>query len=52
MLISVLFQLGRCSHFVDPKTPEEQIEAKMAELAEKDPEVERLKGLTEEKVPE
>lgn len=45
-------QLGRCSHYVDSSLPEEEIEAKMGELAELDPEVERLRAISEDKVPE
>jgi hypothetical protein len=44
-------QLGRCTHYIDPATPEDQIEALTAELAEKDPEIERLRGITEDKLP-
>ena len=40
---------GRCSHYIDPKLPEEQKEALTAELAEKDPIIERLKGIAEDK---
>ena len=36
---------------VDPKLPEEERDAKLADLGDKDPEVERLKGITEEKSP-
>ena len=45
-------QLGRCTHYIDPALPEDQIEAATAELAEKDPEVERLRAITEDKLPE
>ena len=31
--------------------PEEERDAKLADLGDKDPEVERLKGITEEKSP-
>lgn len=41
--------MGRCSYWVDPSLPEEKREEKLGELAEKDPEIERLKGITEEK---
>ena len=47
-----LIQLGRCSHFVDPSISEDQIEALTAQLAEKDPECERLRSITEDKLPE
>jgi radial spoke head protein 4/6 len=40
---------GRCSHYIDPKLTEEQKEAATAELAEKDPIIERLKGIAEDK---
>ena len=40
---------GRCSHYIDPKLPEEQKETLTAELGEKDPMVERLKGVSEDK---
>lgn len=45
-------KLGRCTHFIDPTTPEDQLEALTAELTEKDPEVERLRSITEDKLPE
>lgn len=44
-----ILQQGRCSHFIDPKLSEEQKEALTAELAEKDPLLERLKGVAEDK---
>ena len=50
-LQSNILSLGRTSHWVDPQLPEEERDAKLAELAEKDPEVERLKGISEEKSP-
>ena len=40
---------GRCSTYIDPSLSEEQKEALTAELAEKDPPVERLKGVSEDK---
>jgi hypothetical protein len=40
---------GRCSYYVDPRLTEEQKEALNAELAEKDPLVDRLKGVSEDK---
>ena len=40
---------GRGSYYIDPKLSEEQKEALNAELGEKDPMVERLKGITEDK---
>ena len=40
---------GRCSHFIDPTLSEEQKEALTAELAEKDPVVERLRGVADDK---
>jgi hypothetical protein len=40
---------GRCSYFVDPRLSEEQREALNAELAEKDPIVDRFKGIGEDK---
>jgi hypothetical protein len=44
-----LLGLGRCSHWVDPSLPEDKKEEKLAELSEKDPEIERLKAISEEK---
>jgi hypothetical protein len=41
--------LGRTTHWVDPTLNEEQKEAASAELTEKDPENERLKGISDEK---
>jgi hypothetical protein len=46
-----LLGLGRCSHWVDPSLPEDKKEEKLAELSEKDPEIERLKAISEEKSP-
>ena len=40
---------GRCSTYIDPSLSEEQKEALTAELAEKDPPVERLKGVSDDK---
>jgi len=40
---------GRCSHYIDPALSEEQKETLTAELAEKDPVIERLKGISEDK---
>lgn len=37
---------------MDLSLPEEQIDQAMSSLAENDPEVERLLGITEDKVPE
>jgi hypothetical protein len=37
---------GRCTHYIDPKLSEEQKEALTTELAEKDPMVDRLKGIS------
>ena len=42
---------GRASHWVDPALGEEEKENKLAELADKDPEIERLKGISEERSP-
>jgi len=36
---------------VNPKLSEEEKDMKLAELSEKDPEIERLKGIAEEKSP-
>jgi len=44
-----LLDLGRTTHFADQKLSEEQKEAILNDLAEKDPEIERLKGIAEEK---
>jgi hypothetical protein len=46
-----LLTLGRTTHWVDPTLNEEQKEAASAELTEKDPENERLKGISDEKLP-
>lgn len=46
-----LLNLGRASHWVNPNLSEEEKQKVADELAEKDPEVERLKGITEEKSP-
>ena len=43
-----LLTLGRTTHWVDPTLNEEQKEAASAELTEKDPENERLKGISDE----
>lgn len=40
---------GRSTYFIDSKLTEEQKEALNTELAEKDPLVERFKGITEDK---
>lgn len=37
------------THYVDPNLNEEEKEAKLADLADKDPEIERLRGITDEK---
>lgn len=50
-LYPALLNLGRCSYWVDPSLSEEKREEKLAELAEKDPEIERLRGIGEEKSP-
>jgi hypothetical protein len=44
-----ILQQGRSSYYVDPKLSEEQKEALAAELAEKDPIIERLKGIADDK---
>lgn len=44
-----ILQQGRCSYYIDPKLSEEQREALNTELAEKDPIVERFKGIGEDK---
>jgi len=44
-----ILSLGRCSHWVSPTLTEEEKDAKLTELADKDPEIERLKGISEEK---
>lgn len=44
-----ILSLGRCSHWVSPTLTEEEKDAKLAELADKDPEIERLRGISEEK---
>jgi len=46
-----ILSLGRCSHWVSPTLTEEEKDAKLTELADKDPEIERLKGISEEKSP-
>lgn len=48
-LNSHILSLGRCTYTVDHKLTEEQREALNAELAEKDPMVERLKAIGEDK---
>ncbi len=40
---------GRCSYYVSPSLTPEQVEALNAENAEKDPEVEQLKAIVEDK---
>ena len=42
-------QNGRTSHYFDPLLKEEEVEAMKAELEAKDPPVERLKGIAEDK---
>ena len=44
--------MGRCSYYIDPATPEDQRETLEAELAEKDPIIERFRGITEDKLAE
>ena len=44
-----ILNLGRCAHYIDPSLSEEQKETATAELAEKDPVIERLKGIAEDK---
>lgn len=44
-----ILQLGRTTHWVDPRLTEEQKQAASDELTEKDPEIERLKSIAEEK---
>jgi hypothetical protein len=44
-----LLALGRTTFYVEPNLNEEEKETKLAELADKDPELERLKGITDEK---
>lgn len=46
-----LLGLGRSTHWVDPTLTEEQKEAVQNELNEKDPVIERLKGISDEKLP-
>ena len=46
-----LCKIGRCSHYVDPNLNAEDKEAQLAKLGEEDPELERLKGIEEEKSP-
>jgi len=41
--------LGRITHYVDPNLNEEAKTQKLEELANDDPEVDRLKGLNEDK---
>jgi hypothetical protein len=45
---NILLQ-GRSSYYIDPKLSEEQKEALNTELAEKDPIIERLKGINDDK---
>lgn len=51
-VILIKGQLGRCTHFIDPSLGEEQIAALQDKLNAEDAEVERLKGIAEDKVPE
>jgi hypothetical protein len=44
-----LLALGRTTYYIDPKLNEEEKETQLAELTEKDPEIERLRGITDEK---
>jgi len=37
------------TYYVDPNLNEEEKDTRLAELSEKDPEIERLKGITDEK---
>ena len=46
-----LCKIGRCSHYVDPSLSTEEKDAYLANLGEVDPEIERLKGIEEEKSP-
>ena len=46
-----LCKLGRCSHYANPDLAAEEKEALLAKLGEEDPEIERLKGIEEEKSP-
>ena len=45
---NILLQ-GRSSYYIDPKLSEEQKEALNTELAEKDPIIERLNGINDDK---
>jgi len=44
-----LLALGRTTHYADSALDEEKKQAVLDELAEKDPEIDRLKGILEEK---